>query len=593
MRIGFIILFIIAFLALLISKVYFLSIKSNEYYEEIAKRNIVKKEYLSPTRGLIKDRNGYALAVNKLGFSIAVKPHLRYKSKIPILEKELRFISQTLALDYEKLKKNYYKYDSPYNHEFVKVVDFIAYNEVLPHFVKLTFDHNIEVKPASKRFYPFNELASHLIGYVGRANVKDHKENEVSKHTNYVGRSGVENYYNHQLQGELGFKNTKVTARNEKLKVLEKKLPASKDLTLTLDLQLQKYISDIFEGISGVAIVMDAHSGEIYAAGSFPEYDLNTFVGGISVREWKMLINDPSNPFTNKISSGLYPPGSVIKMGMAMAFLDSKKVDPYTRVFCSGKIELGRRNFRCWKKYGHGSVGLRKAIRESCDVYFYNGSLKVGIKKISSYLNGLGLGVKSGIDIPNEFRGVVPNREWKLKRYKQPWYLGETVNASIGQGYFSITPIQIARHTALLATGKLVQPHLAKMIGEEYLEYAHTKPIEKFNRSALATIREAMNDVCNDPKGTASRYIDTDVEVAGKTGTAQVVGIRQDIKKRMKEEDIEYFRRSHAWLTTYAPYKDPKFVVTVLVEHGGHGGSAAGPIVSKIYNKLKEMKYIR
>lgn len=330
---------------------------------------------------------------------------------------------------------------------------------------------------------------------------------------------------------------------------------------------------------------MDARNGELLAAGSYPEFDNNIFVDGISVKDWDKMRNDFNHPFTNKLINGKYPPGSVIKMGIALSFLENG-LKPDFEVFDNGFIKVGRRKFRCWKSGGHGKVGFRKAIRESCDDFFYKGSLEIGINKISKTLKKLGIGVETGIELPNEFYATNPNKEWKQGRYKQPWYIGDTINASIGQGYMSVTPMQIARYTAFIATGKLSKPHFAKE------NYEKPKKID-FKSSYLKIVRQGMYDVVNHPKGTARNYINTKIKIAGKTGTAQVISIPQAEKVRMKEHELEYYHRSHAWLTTYGPFKNPRYVVTVLVEHGGHGGNAAGGAVSKIFNKLIELGYIK
>ncbi len=241
---------------------------------------------------------------------------------------------------------------------------------------------------------------------------------------------------------------------------------------------------------------------------------------------------------------------------------------------------------------GHGSTNIIKAIRESCDDFFYKGSLIVGNEKMSEGLMRYGLGRKSGIDLPNEFIGTVPSREWKREKYNLPWTLGETVNTSIGQGDFLTTPIQMARFTALMATGKLPVPHFAKMIGDKPYAPQAEEVLSSNELAKLPLIQKAMYGVCNEPGGTAINYVNSKVIIAGKTGTAQVVEIKQDEKKRKLEHDMEYYNRSHAWFTTYGPYDNPKYVVLVMVEHGGHGGSASGDIVSKIYNKLLELGYI-
>jgi len=253
---------------------------------------------------------------------------------------------------------------------------------------------------------------------------------------------------------------------------------------------------------------------------------------------------------------------------------------------------LGGRVFRCWKKRGHKKTGIKKAIRESCDDYFYKGSLIVGNKKMSDGLKRYGLGAKTGVDLPNEFIGVVPSRDWKMKKYNRIWSIGETANTSIGQGDFLVTPLQIAQYTALMATGKLPTPHFAKYIGDEKYSPQVKDVFNEKEKEKLPIIQRAMYEVCNYPQGTATHYLSSNIVIAGKTGTAQVVAIKQDIEKRKLEHELSYYNRSHAWFTSYGPYKKPKYIVMVLVEHGGHGGSAAGKIVSNIYNKLVEMDYI-
>ena len=575
---------------LLLSKVYYLSIKSNSYFEALAKQNMIKKEYILPIRGEIFDRNGKPLAVNNVGFKLTIAPHLNKNELNTVLKSVMeKFPEQNLT----KLVKRYRRRDSFYNHDFIEVIPFLDYDSMLGKFAELKFLKNLKIEPAFKRYYPHKELASHVIGYVSKTNKKEAERDVTAKIIGITGKTGIEKFYNGYLEGEIGYKKVKVSAYNEELGILEKKEPVqNRDLYLTIDIELQKYIKELFENRAGVAIVMRT-DGEILAAGSFPGYDLNIFVNGISRKKWQEIITDLDHPFTNKLVNGLYPPGSTIKMGVALSFLNSRLMSPFTPFYCNGQIKVGKRKFRCWSRYGHGEVRLRKAIRESCDVYFYEGSLRVGINKIAKELRKMGFAKKSGIDLPNEFIGVIPDKEWKSRRYGQPWYKGETVVSAIGQGYTLVTPMQIARYTAFLATGELPVPHFAKKFNDKEYEPKSGVRFSKREKRLLTFIREGMFDVCNHKKGTASKYIDTKVKIAGKTGTAQVIGIPQEEKERMKEEELAYFTRSHAWLTTYGPYKKPEIVVTVLVEHGGHGGSAAGPIVSKIYDKLIELGYIK
>ncbi len=494
------------------------------------------------------------------------------------------------------MMKEYLKADSPYNHDFVDVITFIPYDKIIPHFAKLAQRDNLKIELASKRHYPHGSLASHVIGYVGKSNTQDVSNDPLSKLVGFSGKTGIEKYYNAELQGVKGEKKTKVTAFNQEIEQISKTLPVSNDIVLSLDLELQKYVSSIFGEDSGAIVVMNAKNGEILAAASFPEYDLNKFVNGISKEEWSALANSLDHPFTNKLVNGLYPPGSIIKMGVGMAMLNTGIISPSTLIESTGTMELGGRLFRDWKKEGHGMIEYIRAIKESCDDYFYKTSLKVGIDNIAPFLFKLGFGQKTGIDLPREFIGIVPSREWKKERFKKGWSQGETLISSIGQGYFLVTPVQIAKYTAFLATGNGVTPHFIKKINDVPLDFPSDPSIvSPEQKRFLKVTREGMYQVVNQPGGTAFSHIKlkSPIKIAGKTGTAQVVGLSQTDKKRAREEDMEYYHRSHAWLTTYGPYENPQYVVSVLVEHGGHGGSEGGPIVSKIYDKLFEMGYIK
>jgi penicillin-binding protein 2 len=577
----------------MIARLYHVSIKSNYYYEELAKENIERKEHLKPVRGEISDINGNLLAMNQIGFSISIMPHLKTGSA------QFNAVGEALSenfpdLDLRVLYKVYKKQSSPYNHKFIKVVDFIPYADMMKAYAKLSLLPEIKIEAETKRYYPYGKYVAHIIGYTGRSNKKENAADKVVDIVGKVGKSGLERYYNDLLQGELGYVINKVTATNRAIEVLKKVPPKdNKNLTLNIDIELQQMIYEYFAEMNetGVAIVMRT-TGEIVSAVSYPAYDPNLFVGGISSKDWRALQEDLDHPFTNKITHGTYPPGSSIKMGMALAFDKAYPGILEHSEYCKGYMTIGesKHKFRCWKHYGHGTVPVRKAIRESCDVFFYKKSLKVGIDAMAKYLRSFGLGVKTGVDLPREYNGVIPDKAWKMRRFKQPWYQGETVIAAIGQGYDSVTPLQVARYTSLIATGNLVTPRVAKMVDGNKTKLI-SKPIH-FNPLSISEIRKGMYDVCNSKKGTAYRTMhDLPIVVAGKTGTSQVTSISQSTVKRLKESELEYYKRSHAWITTYAPFEDPQFVVTVLVEHGGHGGSTSGPMAADIYRWLYEHHY--
>ncbi|EOJ0942524.1 penicillin-binding protein 2 [Campylobacter jejuni] len=601
MRMRLVVGFILLFFIFLLSRVYYLSIKSNVYYEELAKQNAIKTEFLPPVRGQIADRNGTLLAINDLGFSISIKPYLSIKkSNKGILDKELsELINLFPDLNASKLAEIYKRNDSYYNQDFIKVVDFIPYDEIIPHYSELNLNKTIKIDPVVKRKYPFGKLASHIIGYVGKANLQDVQENEIAKLSNYTGKSGIERYYNDILQGEKGTRVYKVNALNQEVEQLSYTPAMSNDIELTIDIELQSYLTSLFEGNAGAAIIMNVNDGSILAAGSFPEYDLNPFVTGISFKDWDELSNSLDHPFTNKLINGYYPPGSVVKMGVGLSFLNSKNISLSTQYVCNGSIELGGRFFRCWNRSGHGPVDLKHAIKYSCDVYFYNGSLQVGIDQISETLSRIGFGAKTGVDLPSEFVGTLPSKEWKMQRYKQSWFQGDTLNTAIGQGNFLATPMQIARYTAQIAKGGEVIPHFLKSIEnnnttiENQIDENKKEIFTLFEKSQLPYIRDAMYAVANEQGGTSYRYLhNLDVKVAAKTGTAQVVGFSQTDKNRVDEKQFEYYTRSHAWLTSYAPYSKPKYVVTVLLEHGGRN-ITSGATVAKIYQKMIELGYFK
>lgn len=575
------------FWVILLGRIYQVSIKSNYYYENLAKKNSHKVIPIPPLRGEIYDRNGELLAINQIGFSISLKPHLKNDdSDLLIAIKELKNsfndLNETIMLNVYKKNNSYY------NHDYIKVVDFIPYNDMIGAYTKLSLNQIIDIETESKRYYPYGKYTSHIVGYTGRSNKEDNNKDAIVAEVGKVGKSGIEKHYNAFLQGELGFDTIKVNAINQEIDKIKHKDPLeNRDLKLNIDSRLQKMIYERFGDDAGAAVVMKTN-GEVLAAISAPSFDSNDFVGGISHKDWQKLLNDVDNPFTNKFLNGLYPPGSTIKMGMALAFEKSNPGILDKNEFCKGYIKVGanKHKFRCWKLSGHGNVDLRKAIRESCDVYFYNKSIIVGIDNMSRYLREFGFGVESGVDLPHESSGIMPDKEWKMKRYKKSWFFGETINSSIGQGYSLATPLQVARYTAMLATAKLPTPQITK---NNILE---PKAVD-ISKRHLGIIQKGMYDVCNSPGGTATRYMSNlPIKVAGKTGTSQVVSLPKDIRNKIREEDMEYYHRSHAWLTTYGPFENPKIIVTVLVEHGGHGGTSAGPIVADIYEWLYKEGYL-
>lgn len=592
LRYWLLIFFFIVVWFIIVIRLFVVNVINHEYYEKFAEKNITKTEVLVPMRGLIFDRNTEPLAINEIGFSISLIPKIRNSR---IVESEIeRIISFLPSLDKEELFNLYKKNNHAYNHLPIEIVNFVPYAQMLSIYAYLKRSSYVVIAPNSKRLYPNESAASHVIGYVSKANDKDIQNNPLSQYSKVIGKEGIEKFYNSYLQGEAGYRKSHINSLHKEIKLLkEDSVLKRNDLYLSLDLKLQESIDSEFTERSGAVIVMNVHNGEILAAGSYPEYNINWFVDGISYKNWEGLIENVHKPLINKLVYGRYPPGSVIKMGMVLAFLQYAEINESTLIQTPPFIEFGGRKFRDWKASGHGSADAIKAIRESVDVYFYLLSQRAGIDNMASVLRQMGIGELTGVDIPNEVSGILPTPEWKLQRYGEQWYKGDTITTSIGQGYFLSTPMQIARYTALIASGKLVTPHFAKEFNEESAEFEAKDILSDFQKSKLDVLRKGMYQVCSVPGGTAYyRTQGTRVSLACKTGTAQVVGIPQDIQRRTREADMEYFHRSHAWITAFLPYENPQYAVTILIEHGGSGGSG-GPVLVKIANKLKELGYIK
>ncbi|STP05104.1 penicillin-binding protein 2 [Helicobacter acinonychis] len=570
---------------LLALNLFILSVKNQTYYEKLAERNMTKKEFLIPTRGDIIDRNHEFLALNELVFGVFLPSRLKQKElleKIEIIQKFFPNFSK------ETLLNNYQKENSLYNHNLIKVVGFIPYATMQSLYTKLIQTQGIFVHPLDKRYYPNNALASHVLGYVGMASLQDLKDDEENQYSQIVGKTGIEKEYNKLLQGKVGYKIMQVNALNQELATLEVMPPSTNNhLQLSLDKRLQEEADKLFENKRGAILVMNAENGELLVAGSYPEYNLNDFVGGISQDKWQKLQDDIYNPLLNRFANALYPPGSVVKMGVGLSFLENLNITENTTIPTPPFIEVGKRKFRDWKKTGHGNSNLYKAIRESVDVYFYRFGLEISIEKLSKTLREMGFGEKTGVDLPSEFVGIVPDNLWKLKRFNQDWHVGDTLITAIGQGSFLTTPLQVLAYTGLIATGKLATPHFA-INNKTPLK----DPLNSFQKKKLQALRVGMYEVCNHKDGTAYHSTrGSKVTLACKTGTAQVVEIAQNIVDRIKEKDMEYFHRSHAWITAFLPYEKPKYAITILVEHG-EGGSKLGSLLVKMSNKLYELGYL-
>jgi penicillin-binding protein 2 len=587
----FAILVIVSFLGLWL-RVWYLQVLKGSDFMGLSESNRVRQVSLPSYRGEITDRNGMPLASIRPSFNLYITPE-----NVQDLGETLNTLKEKIDFDVQKVKHEV-RLSQPFLDVLIKAdiqrdqVAFVEENN------RLLGGVHLKVEPL--RNYHYKGLAAHVLGYLGEINKDKLMKGEAGyRMGDIVGKEGIELLFEQEMQGQKGYKEVEVDVSGRELKVLRKSPPQSGNhLQLTLDLRIQKVVERMMTGteekpINGSAVVIKVQTGEILAMTSKPSFDPNLFSAGISVAEWRKLIFNDQHPLQNKAIDGQYPPGSVYKIIAAYAVLEEEAMAPEDTVYCPGYYRLGRRVYRCWRRGGHGEVDLHDALVQSCDVYFYTVGHKLGIDTLARYAKLLGMGSLTRINLIGEKPGLVPTKDWKLKARGEEWLGGETISAAIGQGFNLVTPLQQARLVATVANGGIVlKPYLVRQIkdkdGEVIMETFPT--IEKRLESrpdTLSIIQQGLFGVVNEKRGTGWRARLKKITVAGKTGTAQVVRLKAG--PNIEEEDeIPYKHRDHAWFVGYAPYQNPEIAVAVIVEHGGHGGSAAAPIVRQIiktYNK--------
>lgn len=583
-------LFIIFIFIIVLARLWQLQILEGKRFVERARANREKIVFIQPPRGKILDSRGRLLAGVKPGFDVCI-----VQNEVKNLEETLQRLSSLIKINESEIRPRLVAARNQPDYLPVPIIrnaDWETVSKVEAHAFELP---GITVETRPGREYPYGPVAPHLIGYLGEISKKE-LETDRFPHAfagDMVGKRGIEARYETFLAGEKGRKILEITAKKQLKKVLSETKPITgKDIYLTIDLDLQQAAEDALKGTSGAAVAIEPSTGRILAMASSPIFDPALFASHISRKEWKIL-NDPlMRPLFDKAMQGEYPPGSTFKIVMAGAALQEHVVGINDTFYCNGKFKLGRRTFRCWDWRGHGKTNIVKAIVESCDVYFYNVGLKLGIDKISQYAGMFGLGKRTGIDLPGERPGLIPSRAWKLKHRKEPWQKGETLNTSIGQGYVLATPLQMAHMTAAVANkGIIYRPVFLQKVtetsGRIITEFQPEKqgnlPVSRRN---LEIIKKGLEGVVADRHGTARRCRIPGLTVAGKTGTAQV--FRQS--RRRQSEKMEWKYQDHAWFVAYAPADKPAIAVAVLIEHGGHGGSAAAPVAKKIFERWLQLQ---
>lgn len=588
-----------ALVSALIARMYYLQVIEADRYTMLSEENRVSMRLLAPPRGLILDRNGTAMAVNQHNYRVLV-----VSEQTPSLDYTLDALSQIISLgDHDRARVIK---EARRRRSFVPITvrENLSWEEVARIEVNAPDLPGVLIDVGQSRYYPLEHLGAHILGYVAAVSENDQTNTDPLEELPgfRIGKAGVEKIYDMALRGRGGTSQEEVNAVGRVMRELERREgEPGVDLTLTLDMRLQEYAAQRLGDESAAVVVMDIHTGEVIVMASTPSFDPNAFNRGLTHDEWKNLSTNPLAPLQNKAISGTFAPGSTFKMVVAIAALEAGVISPEQTVLCRGHTEMGSMKFHCWKKGGHGSVDLLNAIKSSCDVYFYEIARRVGFDKVAEVANRFGLGVPTGIDLPNERSGLIPNRAWKRKALNQPWHPGETLINGIGQGYCLTTPLQLAVMTARIANGgQQVIPHVARdlIVDKQAIpRNSYTWKSCGVSQRSLNLVRKGMNAVSNEPGGTAfrARIEQEGMWLSGKTGTAQVrrITMRERETGVKKNEDLPWKERDHALFVAYAPEDAPRYSIAVVVEHGGGGSAVAAPIARDIMLEVQKRERAR
>ena len=590
----------IAIFIAIISRLFYLQISENIKYRSLSDRNRLREWKIAPQRGIIEDFFGKKIAHNTQVFQLHMMPEdvPNFEELFFKLSKLINFNESHRINLTKRLKKR-----KPW--QPIIISDNLTWSE----FSKINlFLHEIQgIKPVVgvARKYPEDGSSSHLIGYVSDVSVKDLKNSKMLREINVpglkTGKNGLEKSLNEQIIGKPGFQRFEVNAYGKRIKELTSvKGTVGKNFRTTLDQEVQKFAGELLKGKSGSICVMDIYTGGLVAMVSSPTFDANKFVHGIASKDWQDLINNEKKPLINKSIAGLYPPGSTIKPLVALSALENDVISPNTTTECRGEIELYGHKYHCWKEKGHGFLRLREAIKQSCDIYFYEVARRLGVDRLAVTANKFGLGNKVLDILSEELTGLVPSTKWKLKNIGKGWVLGETLLAGIGQGYFQVTPIQLCLMAAQLANGgHKIEPKI--IYNEQALQPTIDASSERFkqlyrNQENVKFVLDAQFGATNEPMGTSygSRHVKSEYIFAGKTGTSQIRSITEEERElKLKQKDLPYKKRDHALFIAFAPYKNPRYAFSIVIEHGGTGSSNAAPIAKKIIKKVLDRDQLR
>jgi len=590
----------IAIFVAIITRLFYLQISENIKWRTLSDKNRLREWKTVPQRGIIEDYFGTKIAKNTQVFQLHMIPE-----DVPNLE-EL-FFKLSKIIDFDKRAKTNLikrlKKRKPW--ETIIISDNLSWSE----FSRLNlFLHEMQgIKPvvAVARKYLEDGSSSHIIGYVSEMSIKDLENSALLREINVpglkTGKNGLEKSLNEEMIGQPGLQRFEVNAHGKRIKELKLiQGTTGKNYRTTLDIEVQKSASELLKDKSGSICIMDIYTGDLVAMVSSPTFDANKFVHGIASKDWQDLINNEKKPLINKSIAGLYPPASTIKPLVALSALENDVISPNTTTECRGEIELYGHKYHCWKEKGHGFMRLRNAIKQSCDIYFYEVARRLGVDRLAVTANKFGLGNKVLDILSEELTGLVPSTKWKLKNIGKGWLLGETLLAGIGQGYFQVTPIQLCLMAAQLANGgHKIEPKI--IYNEQALQPTIDASSKRFkqlyrNQENVKFVLDAQFGATNEPMGTSygSRHVKSEYIFAGKTGTAQTRSITEEERElKLKQKDLPYKKRDHALFIAFAPYKNPRYAFSIVIEHGGSGSSNAAPIAKKIIKKVLDRDQLR
>lgn len=568
----------LAFAGVLGARMRYMQVEQADEFRLLAEENRISIRFIPPTRGRIFDRNGRVIAENEPTYRIILVPE-----DAEDVQDVIARVSQLVELEEGDLNRALTSINPRRPFDPVTIADRVSWADISRVAANAPALPGISTEVGQSRVYPQSELYAHVAGYVAKVNDRNLARYEdppavLNLPGFQFGQVGIEAKYEDLLRGKAGVKRVEVNSANRVMRELDRREGSTgADLQLTVDTDLQDYILARLGEESASVVVMDLETGDLKAIASAPSYDPNKFVHGISTADYALLRDNDHRPQASKTVQDAYPPGSTFKMVTALAGLDAGLISPEDTVYCPGHMEVGGRKFHCWKRSGHGNVNLEQSLRHSCDVYYYDLALKVGIERIAAMARRLGLGETHGVPMSAVTSGLVPDKAWKLRKHKQEWVIGDSVNASIGQGFVLTSPMQLAVMMARIATGRDISPRLVKRIGDVDTPSRGGADLG-LNPNHLRLIHRAMYSVSNNRRGTAygSRIIADGMRMAGKTGTAQVSSTVVD------NSAVPWEKRDHALFVNFAPWDNPKIAVSVVVEHGGGGSVAAAPIARDV-----------